>query len=93
MMYKTIYLDKDTKKNKFIMNAIIFILCMLMWASFKKNTERISSCSWKRDATKLYPLIFLMLNFKLKSLVKEEEEEEIHDINKNKCYVFGNKIE
>ena len=74
------------------MNAIIFILCMLIRASFKKSTERISSCSWMRDATKLYPLIFLMLNFKLKSLVKEEEEE-IHDINKNKCYVFGNKIE
>ena len=32
------------------------------------TAQIVSLSSWKKSATKLYPLIFLMLNFKLESL-------------------------
>ena len=39
------------------------------------RTQTVSLSSWKKSATKLYPLIFLMLNFKLESLYLKKKRD------------------
>ena len=39
------------------------------------TAQIVSLSSWKKSATKLYPLIFLMLNFKLESLYLKKKRD------------------
>ena len=39
------------------------------------TAQTVSLSSWKKSATKLYPLIFLMLNFKLESLYLKKKRD------------------
>ena len=39
------------------------------------RAQNVSLSSWKKSATKLYPLIFLMLNFKLESLYLKKKRD------------------